>query len=162
MTTKSLVQPGDILFYKVSPKSALMSKLVAIAQLLRGEGKTFTSYSHVSLVDNDINYQLESRLPKTRRSTINWDDPSIEVWRVRDVSNTQIILALKWGYNNLNKWYDLGQICLGLFKSRNTYTCAEFVYNAYKDSVDLASDAGKVIGPNELIDSGNLYKVILP
>lgn len=154
------IQPGDLLFYKVTPRSGWMSKLIAVVQMVRGEGSSGTSYSHVALSDFNSNYQLESTPPKTRRGLVDWANPSIEVWRIKNVSAAQVSNALGWAYTHLNKPYDFSQILLGWITWSNGYTCAEFVKSAYDSTgVSLSPTAGRFVGPNELMNLDLLEKI---
>ena len=146
------LQHGDLIFYKVTPQSWWLSRLIAVIQIICKEGKTDTQYSHCSILDYDQTQQLEGIWPKTRISKIDWSDPNIEVWRVKNLTSKQHHAALTWTYCHLDRPYDIGQILLGLFTWSSAYTCSEFVVEAYRHvGIDLASDAGRFIGPNELV-----------
>ena len=146
------IKSGDLLFYKVTPQSNWIAKLIASVQIWRKEGTEAVSYSHVSIVSHDLNWQLEAHWPKTRLSPIDWTDPRIEVWRVKDATACDIHGILSWCYCNLDKPYDIGQILLGLFMWNNAYSCTEFVVKPFLlADIDLAPNAGSFIAPNELI-----------
>lgn len=143
---------GDLIFYRVTPQSWWVSHLIAAVQLLRKEGNTSTYYSHVSILNYDKKEQLEGIWPKTRISKINWEHPGIEVWRIKEVTSEQRHAALTWAYCHLDRPYDIGQILLSLFLWSSAYTCSEFVVEAFRYvSIDLAPNAGRFLGPNELI-----------
>ena len=146
------LRQGDLIFYKTTPQSWWLSRLIAVVQLLRKEGTSSTLYSHVSILDYDKMHQLEGIWPKTRISDIDWDYPGIEVWRVKDLTSEQRHAALTWSYCHLERPYDIGQVLLGLFTWDSAYTCSEFVVEAYRYvGIDLAPDAGRFLGPNEMI-----------
>ncbi len=152
MADKKLARPGDLLFYRVTPESGWIAKIIAIAQMIRSEGKSPTSYSHVSVIDADMNYQLEGIWPKTRRSKIDWEEQRLELWRVKGVKAAQIMKVHSWCYNHLNRWYSFGQIFLGLFTLSNHYSCTKFIRAAFQEvNKDLAPNAGRFLGPNEFI-----------
>jgi uncharacterized protein YycO len=145
-----MLQPGDLLFYVVTPQSSWRARIIAIVEMLRREGSNTVNYSHVSIVDRCTCCQLEAVWPRTRRSMINWNN-NIEVWRVKDLNDSQINEALTWANLNLNKPYNLGQLLFGLFTLSNTYSCTQYVSSAFKVvGKDLAYNAGRFIAPNEL------------
>lgn len=132
------LQHGDLIFYKITPQSWWILRLIA--------------YSHVSILDYDKTQQLEGIWPKTRTSKIDWSNLNIEVWRVKNLTREQRHAALTWAYCHLDRPYDVGQILLGLFKWSSAYTCSEFVVEAYQHvGIDLAPNAGRFLAPNELI-----------
>lgn len=153
------IEPGDIIFYAVTPRSALRARLIAVLQFLRGEGSTATSYSHMSLAE-DGQSQVEAWWPRSRRSSIDMAHPGLEVWRVKGVTPEQARGALAWARANLGLGYGLWKLCFGLFGRVHSYICTTFVTEAWKtQGIDLSAGAGRFVAPNELIDSGLLGRV---
>lgn len=156
---ENLSQPGDLLFYKVTPQSGWKAKLIALVQLFRKEGVS-SSYSHVAIRIWNKELQAEAVWPCTRISSINWDNSSIEVWRVKNINSWEIETSVSWSLKNTGRYYDIGQLLLGLFTLKNSYSCTEFVQTAFKQAeIILGKDAGRFIGPNELIDTKILERI---
>jgi uncharacterized protein YycO len=146
------LQQGDLIFYKVTPQSWWLARLIAAVQLIRKEGTSSTYYSHVGLLNYDKDEILEGTWPESCISNIDWKDPSIEVWRIKNLNGLQRHAAMTWAHCHLSRPYDVGQILLGLFTWSSAYTCSEFVLEAYRNvGIDLAPHAGRFLGPNELI-----------
>jgi hypothetical protein len=151
--------PGDLIFYPVTPRSPFMPRLIAALQIMRGEGAGKTSYSHVSILDVDLAHELEQYIPKSRRHLIDWSR-DIEIWRVKSADQEAVAIALRWCRSSLGQWYDMGRAFLGAFKMAHANICSTFVARAYQEAnIDLASKAGRFVGPNELIASGMLERI---
>ena len=153
------ILPGDLIFYPVTPKSGIIPRFIAAIQLLHGDGTGKTQYSHVSITDSDTDFELEAYVPKSRRHLIDWSK-DIELWRVIGATPEMIAVAIRWASGNLGQHYDIGQALFGIFKMAHSNICSTFVVGAWRDAgVSLADQAGRFIGPNELIQSGKLVKI---
>lgn len=153
MTIQELAQPGDLLLYSVTPKSGLVARLIATVQIWRKEGTNKTQYSHVSVVSSRPGYQFEAMFPKTRESLVNWENPSLELWRVKGTKLDQVGLVLTWCAAHMGCYYDIGQILMGAFRLSNAYSCTKFARQAWLNAnQDIVPNAGKFIGPNDLIN----------
>ncbi|MGI0059240.1 MAG: hypothetical protein ACREBJ_05675 [Nitrosotalea sp.] len=173
MIKKKLLVPGDLLFFK--PKSVLdiSAWLIAWAQNVVGknplQGKTKLGYCHVALVDEDTDYILEARWPKTRRWKIDWTkldkNYHTEQWRMKNVTRAEIDEALSWAHDHLGEWYDLGLFLWGMIKVKNTEVCSTFVANAWAAAGRYFKEF-KQIGeyrfqsPDELVGNTNLIKQV--
>jgi hypothetical protein len=153
------LNPGDLIFYPVTPKSRFIPRFISAIQILRGEGISKTSYSHVSIIDSDMDYELEQYVPKSRRHLIDWSR-DIEIWRVKNVDQESVAIALRWCRSSLGQWYDIGRAFFGIFKTAHANICSTFVARDYQEAnIDLTKNAGRFIGPNELISSGLLENI---
>lgn len=153
MTVQEQARPGDLLLYSVTPKSGVVSRLIATVELWRKEGDYKTQYSHVSVVSSKQDYQFEAMFPKTRESQIDWTDPRIELWRVKDSTSDQVTQVLSWCRAHVNCYYDVGQVFMGFFRLSNTYSCTKFARQSWLDAGrDIVPGAGKFIGPNDLVN----------
>ena len=121
---------GDIILYPVTPQSSIASRLVAIGELLLGQGNNQKEYSHVALLEKD-GYQLEAIFPKIRRSKINPQRP-YEIWRIDELTDAQRAIVLNWAYDKLGEWYNLLYVLsFGLIKIRHEEVCCTYVGDAY-------------------------------
>lgn len=153
MTVQELAQPGDVLLYSVTPKSGLVARLIATVQMWRKEGDYKTQYSHVSVVSGKPGYQFEAMFPKTREYVVDWQNPRLELWRVKGATQEQTKLALAWCAAHIGCYYNVGQILMGAFKLSNSYSCTMFVRQAWLHAgIDTVPSAGRFIGPNEFIN----------
>jgi len=147
-------EPGDLIFYPVTPKSVWSARLVAIGQLLIGKDKSEVQYSHVTLFDRD-EYQLESVWPWSKRSKIDTSRP-YEIWRMHGITHSNRQRIMCWAYDHLGVLYDMLYILsFGLLRIHGEEVCCTFVRDAYK-SAALHMPADR---PDSIIDSGIFFKV---
>lgn len=145
-------QPGDIIFYRVTPRSFIVSKIIAIASLLSGRGPNDSAYSHVAIVAENMLEQYEATWPKTCLSKMYPDKP-FEIWRFKQITTEGRHSIIWWCKGNLGQWYDLGQFMLGLADFKHAEICSSFVWKAYHCAgIDLSQRTKKFRFPHELID----------
>lgn len=154
-----IAKPGDILLYPVTPKSSLISRVIASAQIMRREGTGTTQYSHASLVAHSIAWEMEAYFPKSRMHRIDWDRKP-EVYRVKNATAEQVVIALRCAKFNLGQRYDLGRALFGFFKMAHANICTTFVARAWQEAgIDLTGGTGRFFSPNELAECGLLERV---
>lgn len=152
-------KPGDLLFYKVTPQSNWIARLIAIAQIWRKEGDGSTQYSHVSIITHRLT-QIEAVWPKVKESDVDWSSERLELWRINNISYLQAADIVLHAVQRIGQWYDLGNFFFGLFPSKQRQICTTLVTEAAKDvNITLARDAGDLITPNELIADRQLIRV---
>jgi len=157
---KYKARPGDLLFYKVTPQSWWVSKLIAVFQIIRSEGTSAIQYSHVSVVMRDTDYQVEAVWPRVRKSPIDWSDENIELYRINRVGRMALSNMVTNAIGMIGQLYDLGQFFFGLFPSKQRKICTSLVVeSAKKTGVILGSGAGILISPNELRDDKRISPV---
>lgn len=137
MIRKEILRPGDILFFRTTNKSLPGAWFISWAQNVIGKSPIHNrSYSHVGIIDWDTDYILESRWPKSKRRKIPWKkwdkQYKLELWRIRKVSKQEQNRALKWAYEHLGEWYDLGLFFWGAFDIKHAEICSTFVAKAWK------------------------------
>jgi hypothetical protein len=153
-------RPGDLLFYKVTPQSGCIARLIAVVQMIRGEGTSSTQYSHVSIVARSTDKQIEAWWPRVRESMIDWSSGSIELWRINNIDYKQASDIVTHAMKSIGEWYDLGEFLLGLFPSKQRHICTTLVKDAAESvGITLAASAGDFITPNELRDDPQLRRV---
>jgi len=161
MAKRNKSRPGDLLFYRVTPQSSWVSRVIATFQMWIGDGTGPLLYSHVALVDVvDPDYLIDAWWPRVRRKRVNWMDPDLEVWRIRDITDFHISIMSGTAMGMVGQWYDVGNFFFGLFDSHHAQICTTLVVgSAHAAGIDLVSDAGRLVTPNELVASPMLYKV---
>jgi hypothetical protein len=138
MIKKSLLKPGDILFYR--PKAPIPgSWLITWFQNIVGKSPIRgRSYCHVAIIDSDTDYLLESRWPKSRRWKINWKKLDkayhVELWRVKNTTKKEVDAVLAWAHEHLDEWYDLGLFVWGMFDVKHSEVCSTFVAKAWANA----------------------------
>ena len=171
MIRKEMLRRGDLLFFKPKAKWSIGSWLVTWGQNILGKSPIHgVSYNHVALIDEDVNYLLESRWPKSHRKKINWkkllNQYDIELWRVRKVKQEQIKLALNWAYDHLNEWYDIGLFIFGWFDREHAEVCSTFIYKAWRyagirfEIYKHIGNTEEFISPDELAFNTSIIKRI--
>lgn len=151
MDLRSRARPGDLIFYRVTPHSTFTARLIAILQLLRGEGESTTQYSHVAILDRDTDFCIEAMWPRVRMSKVNWEDPELELWR-RPMGSAKISLMLIDARGRVGDWYDAWGLLFGALGSRHRSICTTLILKSFASiGVDIGAEAGKILTPNELV-----------
>lgn len=151
--------PGDILFYWVTPKSSLIARLIGAGELLAGEGRGTTLYSHVSIVA-DGNVQIEAVWPRVRTSRFDPSDLRLELWRVKGADAVQAAKAASCARSHIGEWYSLASLLFGLFPSRNARNCARLVNAAWAEAGnELCSSDDKFMTPNDMAQSDKIERI---
>ena len=154
-------RPADILLYRVTPYSGIVAKIIAIAQLLRGEGKGPVLYSHASIVSNHTGYQIEAVWPQIRKYAIDWTDPCLELRRLPDMSDERAALILIEAETSIGEWYNIGDMFFGWFSIPHARICTQLVAAcAAKAGYWLGKDSGAFLSPDELADDAQLERVV--
>lgn len=152
------IKTGDLLFWKVTPQSSLLARIIAAVQLLTRQGQGTTLYSHVSIVDAG-NVQIEAYWPKIRSIRFDPADPRIEVWRVADATPEQAAKAVSYARSCVGEWYDIGDAFFGFFKSRRGHICSTLVNDAWSEAgVSIWNKSDNFMTPNDLTQSNILMR----
>jgi hypothetical protein len=134
MFDKSLMQPGDILLFKVEKKSTFVEKLIALGQRFYRHVPKQVKYCHVALVDKDTDLMLEAVWPKTRVTKIDFakieQHENVELYRVRKITPEQIDQVINWAHDHLDEWYDVPLLLTGFLDSKHAEVCSTFVSHA--------------------------------
>ena len=156
---KDLAFPGDLLFYRVTPKSSFRAKMIAWVQMLRGEGAGSFEYSHVAIVDIDTDYKIEAVWPRIRRVKINWGDQDMELCRV-SIMSWMGERAAEEAAKFIGRWYNVGQMLFGMVNWGKGRICTTLMRTAYQPmGMTLAEEAGDFLSPNELRDDKRIWSV---
>jgi uncharacterized protein YycO len=165
MLNYTLLQAGDILFYRVVERSGFSAKFIGWGQRLIGQAPSKHDYCHVAIVE-DQETMFEARWPKTKRSEIDLPELAshynIEVWRVKNISEEQIQKVLAWANRHLGEWYDLPLFLLGAFDFKKAEVCSTFVQKAFQAAGIVLSVEGvghHLTTPDELMNLKRLKKV---
>lgn len=158
MADRNLARTGDLIFYKVD-SSNLKDRLISFFEKLTGEGSG--TYSHVSMLDGTLNFQYEATLPKIRRSAVDWANPLIEIWRIKDVNDLQLRDMLVAASMDVGRWYGLGESLSALFRGGRLTICTQYVIDsAAMGYIDLAEDKGDLlVSPDEFIGYKALTRI---
>lgn len=150
-TLPQMAKPGDLLFYRVTPKSSILSRLIASAQLLMGRGERPVQYSHVAILERDGMRCIEARWPKVQVNDVNWEDPELELWRY-PMSATLAALVLINARDHFGDYYDIGQLLFGWFDFKHAEICTTLVRSAFaRVDLMLGAGSGKFPTPNDLV-----------
>lgn len=169
MIDKSLLKPGDILLFKPKSIFHVSAWFISWGENVMGKTPHDVSYCHVALVDFDTTYLLEARWPKSHRVTIDWNKLNaaytVELWRVKDVSLSQISDAIDWGHKNVGEWYDIGLFLWGWVDEKHEEVCSTFVAKAWADAGIIFKQVKKVgvgtlITPDEIAGNTDLIERI--
>lgn len=168
MIDKKYLKPGDILLYRVVPRSGFSAKFISWGQHVLNQAPSEENYCHIAIVDNDTDYILEAKWPKVRRWKLDWEhlDASyhVELWRVKKVTPKKVQKALAWATEHLGEWYDLPLFFFGLFNFRNAEICSTYVQHAYENAKIQLSVEGpgkNLTTPDEIAANTKVIKRII-
>ena len=151
MTLQEQAQPGDAVFYRVGTSSAFVSKLIAVAELFGGLGDSPRLYSHVGIYIGN-GQLIEAYFPRCRLRAVDWDNPNLELWRVRGATPAECVQAIEYANNSIGDIYNF-VFCKYI---KGLEYCSELYNQAYAAAgLNLASQ-DKIISPDDLIASGKL------
>jgi hypothetical protein len=172
------LKPGDLLLYRIDLKAGgfkhWVSKLIGFFQPCIGEAGTLkTTYSHIAMVDSDINYLLESTWPVARRVLIEIPESpvTIDVFRVKNAEEIssgakRADIAIDWAHKHLGTHYDiLMLLSMGLIDVHNQEVCSMYASKAWQSAGDILSVEGKkdkLISPNEIAMNLNALDKLSP
>jgi hypothetical protein len=127
------LQPGDILLFEVVPNSPWHDKLIALGEKLLGKQFTKTSYCHVAMI------QIKARNNK------------IQVFRMKNATKKQCLLAVAEAHKDLGLWYNIGKLFFGLFPKKHEVICSTYVAISWKVAGKVFSKIDdKVFSPDEI------------
>lgn len=165
------LKTGYLLLYRIGLAKRgfrkFFSKVIGFFQPVIGEGGSLKkTFSHISGVDRDIRYELESTFPKAKRHLIALEKSplKIEVYRVKradeiiaGTNKTRLEVALEWQEAHLGTRYDIWQLfSMGLFDAKNQEVCSTFIGKAWLKAGIVLSVEGirdSLISPNEIIEN---------
>lgn len=150
-------KPGDILLYKSHAFSRWSSRFIEWGQRFLGQAPSVDDYCHVAMIDEDPNYILEAKWPKTRRVKL---DPmalaehyDVEIWRVKKLTKAQMKTATAWARQNLGLFYDLGLFLWGAFDFKKAEVCSTYVQKAFQAAgieLSVEGPGKKLTTPDEI------------
>ena len=155
---RNRARPGDLLFYRVTPQSGWLARLIAMAQFWRKEGAGAVQYSHVAIVRNQDEC-IEAAWPKIRCRPIDWD-ADVDLCRLYRMGKMRASHMINSAEAHLGDWYGLGQLLFWMFPFWRGRYCTTLVQEcAIAAGYDLADLAGNVVSPNELIEDKQVKRV---
>jgi uncharacterized protein YycO len=170
MIKKTLLRPGDILLFRPKSIFHVSAWFIAWAQNVVGKTPHNVAYCHVALIDENTDNLLEARWPKSHCVPIDWkkldEAYTIELWRVKEVSQTQIDKAIAWAHANVGEWYDIPAFLWGWFDVKHAEVCSTFVSKSWANAgiefkqIKKIGD-GKLISPDEIAGNTDLIKRIV-
>lgn len=155
---KELAMAGDLLFYRVNP-SSLKERIIGALSLITGEGSG--AYCHVGMLSENLTDQYEAVPPRIRKSCVDWSNPHLELWRIKDAEAIQLKDMLRAAASDVGWRYGIGESLLYLFKRKRLTVCTQYVIDsAAAGYINLAEDKGdKLVFPDELSTYKAIYKI---
>lgn len=169
MFDKSLLQPGDILLFRPKSVFHISAWFIAWGENVMGKTPHDVSYCHVALIDDDTNFLLEARWPKSHRTQFDLSKLdqiyTVELWRVKNVTPEEIAHAVDWSRENVGEWYDLGLFMWGWIDAKHREVCSTFVAKAWAAAglqfkQIKTVGVGTLITPDEIAGNTNLIERI--
>ena len=148
-------EPGDVILYPVSGRSALSSKIVAIGEMLFGVGGK-TQYSHAAVYAMK-GHEWEARWPSVGVHPID-TGRDYEIRRFPGYTQAQRGQVLKWFYVHEGDLYDLvALVTFGLVELPHAEVCSEAVDRALRSAGIKPNREGKrLLSPDALADFASI------
>ncbi len=145
--------PGDLIAYPITPHSALISKLVGVAQMMRGIGRGEVMYSHVAGQAKHPLEQYEAKWPHADLYPID-RTRTREVWRVGHPTDAQRARAIAWWEDHRGDHYNmLGLLTAGFLGLPHEEVCSQFYADGWHAAgVHFKAEGQRIVAPNVLVD----------
>lgn len=157
MNKRDLAQKGDILFYTVAGSTSFFDKTVGFLERLICEPGI---YCHVSLLDSTLDNQYEAVIPRLKNSPVNWSDPTLQLWRIRNASEVQRLRMLDSAKFRIGEWYGIGKSIASLLRRKQLEVCTDYVMDsALTAGIRLENEKTLVTTPDDLSKSTQIYRV---
>lgn len=170
MIDKSLLKSGDILLFRAKSFWHFSPWFISWGQNVMGKNAVKgATYCHVAIVDEDTDYFLEARWPKSKRTKFDWQhldrEYTVELWRVKNETNEEAAKAVAWAQANVGEWYDLGLFFWGWIDKKHAEVCSTFVTKAWESAGKIFKQVKKVglgtlITPDEVAGNTDLIERI--
>ncbi|NVM33944.1 MAG: hypothetical protein HWN81_00010 [Candidatus Lokiarchaeota archaeon] len=157
------MKPGNILAFKINNNTTnFFSKAISlISRFTVGNWlPNNDSYSHVSILAEELDMHYELTWPRGGKNRIKWD--KYDVYQVvhNDLTNEKRQQILEFCRTKAHKYrYDwLCIITFGLLRlSNNASVCSRFVGDAYAAvGINLRKKSEKLLSPNEIAHNPNV------
>jgi hypothetical protein len=157
------VQPG---VFKVMDGQTWIEK---IKMPTRWEGETET----FERLCCKMGTRVHSTWPVVKQESIDWENPHAEIWRIRNMTPAIAAGIIKLANDMIGWKYDLAEfLTIGALHLPSAKVCSRFISDiAYNASMllsdqapmcltpDISGNEDKIPTPNDLVNSGWLYKV---
>lgn len=145
-----MIQPGDILLFRVGPGAPWIARIIGWGQRMIGEqGSSGNAYYHVGFVGPGVFKYYESKPPRICNSDLPpLLPPYMEVYRLKNPLTTeQLQKIFAYANSQIGKWYNLiGVLTFGYIQIGNFAFCSQFTWQAF-------TYAGVVLCPWESLES---------
>jgi len=130
-----ILQPGDILLWRVVPGLPLYERFIGWSQLrvLKQKGVTGQQYYHCALVAANPKSYYSSQPPKIDKFVLPDPLPSnVEVWRLNEpLDPLKLALVFQYAESRRGKWYPLlGVITAGWLQGNQEF-CSQYLEDSY-------------------------------
>jgi uncharacterized protein YycO len=160
---QSILQPGDIILCRVTLRSPIHDKLIAVGEWIMRKKFTRSNYCHVMMVDSDPELVLEAVWPKTHLVKGDWDKRekkyALEVYRVKRATLVQKAKAIHWAHKNLGVWYNVGLLMFGWFPKKHEVICSTYIAKSYAYAGIQLGKNEKLLSPDEVAVSTKLKRI---
>lgn len=141
-----MIQPADILLYRIGPNASWIEKAIGWGQRVIGQAPGTVAYDHAAIATSHVGL-IESYWPKVRKRLYNSTDPTLEAWRVKGITVARQNQVLTYAAQHVGEWYNLtGILTLGLVQLGHSAVCSQFVWEAF-------TAAGILLCPYETLES---------
>lgn len=153
------MQAGDILLFRVTPRSGWFGKLIGWGQRVMGQASTSVAYEHVALASSADSI-IEAYWPRVRQ---RFFDPAlysnVEVYRLNNMTPLQVFRILAYATSHIGEWYNVsGLLTLGMVQLGHTVVCSQFVWQAFTAGGIVLCPYESLVSPDNIAASPGLVE----
>jgi len=143
MADKDILQPGDLILFRVGPTSTWLDRMIGRAQKWIGEDPpSVKEFCHVGIVGPGGNTIIEARWPKVKIGPLDLPDlltrNPIDFYRVKDIPPEQVSAVLAYAVTQLGQWYDFAAIAtFGFIQLGHAAVCSQYVWEWFLNGAGI-------------------------
>jgi hypothetical protein len=158
-----MLQPGDVLLWRVVPQAPWKDRLIGWGEnLIHQVASDGYEYYHVAFVSNDTNQMYSSQPPKIDLYPIPKPLPDyVEVYRtITPLDHVQLINIFKYAESRRGRPYPfIGVLTIG-WLSGNLEFCSQYTEDSFACGQVVLSDDIRFTTPDDIANSSLIKRVL--
>lgn len=163
-----MIQPADILLFRVAKQSSTLDKLIGWGQKVIHQAPTLAEYCHAALVGPDYApgqpSMIEARWPRVHRIPLDIADLEkrnpVEVYRVKDMTPAQIEDVLGYAMEHVGVRYDmLAILTFGVLQLGNCDVCSQLDWESFTPAGIALCPFQGLLSPDDLAAAKGLIRI---
>lgn len=149
-----ILQPGDLLLWKVVPGAPLIDRLIGKGEQLMGDQVGSMAYYHVAFVAANPKNYYSSQPPKIDKFVIPdpfW--PNVEIRRIPDLDPIKLSLVFQYAESRRGSWYPFLGVLTAGWLSGNQEFCSQYAEDSFAHYPLLLSNNVRFSTPDAIASS---------